>query len=273
MRTKLIVIAVTVMAGFLSGYYSDPIQGFVSKLELPELKLSRMSWFSEERRPGASSRSDIFGDQGNDVHGSITGDAAVNAVKALPAVKQMVSAAASQGYQLFFRADQPPTSEYPVWLVEVRQVYPNQIPDILFLKVDGFSGKVLDVQKAELETTGFTLASPLPASRGTGKPQVKYVYNESLKRKVRLEKYKGFEVEADRNKEVIRITVTGEELKGPREITVGTGVGDVIKKFGKANIAQRDLLIFNSIEDKHMQLHIKIAGERVSSFSMVKIFE
>lgn len=271
---KVIVMVLVIVAGFLSGYFSGPAEHFISNLEFPEFKLSKISWFSEERKSNKENRQDASDSLTAAVEGAITGDAAVNSVKALPAVKQIISSAASQGCQVIFRADQPPTEEYPVWLVELRQIYPNQIPDILFIKVDSFSGKVLDIQTEELQIAGFKLSSPLPSGSGAGRLQYKNIYNKSLKRNVRIEKYKGFEVESDRkNKEVIRITVTKDEVQGPRGLVVGAEVGDVIKKFGKANIAQEDLLIFNALDNKHIQLHIKIIGEKVSSFSMFKIFE
>ncbi len=273
MYKKIIIIAVAVVTGFLSGYFSSSIEGFISGLEFPEFKLNQISWFSIERSSDSSEDVSDTSAAANSVEGSITGEAAVNAVKALPVVKELAAYAVSRGYKVTFSADQPPTREYPVWLVELRQVYPNQIPDILFVKVDSLSGKVLDIQAQELHIAGFKISAPLPLASEAGKPQVKSVYNENLKRKVRIAKYEGFEVESDKDKEVIRITVTGQELKGPRGLTVGSDVSNVVKKFGKANIAHSDLLIFDVLGEKNIQLHVKIDNGKVASFSMIKIIE
>lgn len=272
MRKKVIIFLIVIVAGFTSGYFSGSVARYFSDMEFPDLKLGNPQ--SSSKASGAvRDQNKIWHSKGNSIKGSITPEQAINSVKSISAVQNRINTAPSRGSQVTFRTDQQPTKDYPVWLVQIRETYPNQIPDIMFVKVDASNGKILDLLSEELQVEGLKLSTPVQASlKIQGKTaKLKTVYDKVSKKRWNLYIYNGLEVKTGSDKNIAEITLTGQNVKGPRELTIGTDKSEVIKKLGKANIAQENIFIYNSLDDKKCQLHVKINDDgKVSALIIVK---
>lgn len=272
MRKKVIVFLIVIVAGFTSGYFSSTVTRFFSNMEFPSPKLAERLTPSKNTGTAAGDKNNIKDSKANLIKGSITHEQAISHVKSLPVIRNRIDLASSRGSQVTFRADQQPARDYPVWLVEIRETYPNQIPDIMFIKVDAYTGRVLDLLAEELQVEGLKLSTPAAASIKIKGKTAKYktVYDKVSKQRWHMYIYEGLQVKAGTDKKIADITLTGQDLKGPRDLTVGTDKSEVIKKLGKANIAQENVLIYNSLDDKECQLHVKLDdGGSVSELILV----
>lgn len=272
MRKKVLIFLIVIIAGFTSGYYSGAVARFFSSMEFPELKLGERLSSSKDNTAASGDKYNQKDTKANLIKGSITPEQAITSVKLMSAIRERINAASAQGSQVTFRADQQPARDYPVWLVEIRETHPNQIPDIMFIKVDAYTGKVLDLLAEDLQIEGLKLSTQLPGSfKIKGKTaRYKTVYDKVSKQRWNLYTYDGLQVKTGTDKKIVEITLTGQGLEGPRNLTLGTDKSEVIKKLGKANIAQGNILIYNSLDDKKCQLLVKLDdGGSVSEITIV----
>lgn len=276
MRKKVIIFFIVIVVGFTSGYFSGTVARFFSNMEVPDLRVGERLSLSKSSGSMVGDKRETKNTKANLIKGLITSEQAINSVRLVPAIRDRVNTASSRGSQVTFRADQQPVRDYPVWLVEIRETYPNQIPDIMFIKVDAYTGRVLDLLAEELQFEGLKVSASVPASLKIQGRAAKYktVYDKASKQRWHLYIYKGLQIKTGTDRKIAEINLTGQDLKGPRGLSIGADKSEVIKKLGKANIAQDNILIYSSMDDKKCQLHIKINDSgSVSEITIIKINE
>lgn len=282
MQKKVIIYAIVfilvALAGYTTGYFSEPVWDLIVSLasrssnnheDVPAIEEK----ISDEKKQSLNMDSKDKGKEpGKEkLTKFITEAEAVKSVKAISYIQEKSSR--STGYKTSFKAEQKPTSENPVWLIEVKEASANQIPSVLYFRIDAFSGKVLDFSKKELNIAGIDIQqNKQQVTKVIGSPvKNRIVYDKFLKQKLRILTYKGLEFTFDLRDAILKMSITSGEHTGPRGLRIGSDRNEVIKKFGKAQIAETDLLVYSSYDDQNIKLLINIHNDKVTSISVSRI--
>lgn len=268
MRKTVLMFTAVIIIGFLSGYFSEPVVSYFHEEKYRKLAFwKKGSLFNRTHVPEA--KNDL-----PTIKGTISAEDAITAVKSLPEIKKRLTDAASRRIQVSFKADQAPSRENPVWLLEMREVISGKVPDIMFFKVDAFTGAVLDLRNRELQVGGITPGLPISEVFSVLGNPVKNnrLWDAGTKKYNNIYVYRDVEIMCDSKNTVTRVSVTGSSVQGPRGIRTGIKKEEAIKKLGKAEITQDTLLIYNTMDDKSLQMHIKLdTNSNVSEISLLKI--
>jgi len=255
MLKRVILVLAVIVAGFLTGYYSEAIYDLI----WPEKGLQAVGPGSVKKSSDTGENKSITGQSSDYIS---KGDA-INAVKNFPVVEKLARVSELDGTQLIFEVDQEPTEEFPVWLVEIKERHPDKIPESRYFQVDAVTGKVLDLQTDELEISGiglFMTKREVEAALGRP-PKSSRVYDKDMKQTVRVSDYKGLEIVFDSKGGIIRLTADDPEHTGPRGIKVGDSKKDAIRMFGKAGGVPTKALVYNPAGDEQVKFSIKLDSD------------
>lgn len=264
LKWVIIVLAVAT-SGLVAGYFSQPLyEDFLTPTAAKPRKSTAVSKASPQNNtqvPHLNSNSlDSVAPKA-----FISAEKAISAVKSLPLVQEQVSESENRGTILIFKADQQPSGDYPVWHIEVKETYPDQVPDISIYKVEAFSGNILDLKNDELKIAGLELKlAKWEVTKSQGKQfKSKFLYDQILKLRAEIYDYNGLQVVFDSRHKVGLLKASSPAFQGPRGIKVGAFKKDIIKTLGKANIAQSNLLIYNSLEDNNIRFAVKLDNQDI----------
>ena len=249
-----------IIAGLVTGYFSSPIRNFIFN---PGISKPGIVSAQKTVEDGTDTAAPDF----------ISKEDAIGAVKNLPAVSRLVRVSELDGTQLVFAADQEPTDEYPVWLVEVKESRPDKLPETIYYQVDAVSGGVLDFREDELQISGLGLGmTRKEVELKQGKPSKnKKLFDKTLQQNVRVYSYPGLEVVFGSKGSVIKITASQPDYTGPKGVKTGDIKKDVIRTLGKAGTAQSDRLAYSFGEDKNLLFVVKFSNDsKVSEISIEK---
>lgn len=248
MLKKIIIVVAVIIAGLVTGYYSQPIYNLV----WPGGSTKTLGFANDKRVPGTEN-----GGVTQKAPQYISEGDAISAVKDLPLMNKLSEL---EGTKLVFAADQQPTDDYPVWTVEVKQRHTDKVPATMYFQVDALSGKVLELQKDDMKISGIgLLMTKKEVKKIQGRaPKSRSVFDRTLRQNVRIDSYAGLEILFDSRSKVIRVTVTNADYLGPRGIKVGDSKKDIIRLFGKAHTAPTNLLIYSPVDDDGMNFTVKL---------------
>lgn len=255
MLKKTLLVVAVIVVGLVLGYYYRPIYAFVWS----DGVANTVGLLKMDKEPEANSNSAAASSSAQ----YISADQAIAAVKALPFVNTLSRVSELERSSIDITTEQNPTAAYPVWLVEVKQRYSEKVPETMYVQVDAVSGEVLDLQKDELKLAGITLSMTRQEVLDIlGRaPKTKKAFDKDLGQNVRTDTYEGLAISYNNKSRVIRIKATGEERQGPRKVKIGDIKKEIISRFGKADSAPTNLLIYDPIDEKNMQLVIKFNDE------------
>lgn len=236
---KVLLIGSVIIAGLLAGYFSTPIYNLIWRPEVPKPAVVNRS-DPGPAEPGGR-------ETGNEY---ISKEAAVSAVKDFSPIETAIGLAKQNNFQLSFSADQEPDDTYPVWLVEVKEIHPERVPTVRYFQVDAVTGKVLDLQQEELKISGIGLGmSRRETASIQGKPiKTKRTYDQNRKQNIRIDSYPGLDIAFNPKEEVVKVTASRLEHRGPRGVKKGDSKEEVIKLLGRAGTVLTDLLEYRPVD-------------------------
>ncbi len=253
MLRRVILVLAVIFAGLSTGYYSEPLYDFIWPEKETKIGSGNFDKSPEKGLPAQSEQLISKGD-------------AINSVKNFPAVEKLEKVSELDGTQLIFEADQEPTQDFPVWVLEIKERHPDKLPESSYFQVDAVTGKVLNLIMDELKISGTGLSiTRKEVEEVLGRPEKSdRVYDRDMKQTVRISSYNGLKVIYDSNGRTVRLTVDNPEHPGPRGIKVGDSKTEAIRMFGKAAQAPTGFLIYNVEDDRQASLVIKLGdNERI----------
>ncbi len=253
MLKRIILLLVVMVSGLLTGYYSEPVYDFI--------------WSGREVTPagsvGVEGRKDGAGSAGETSPGYISAEEAVSAVKKISWVDNLIRVSELDGTTLAFETDREPAADYPIWLVEVTERFPDRVPETRYFQVDAGSGRVLDVQEKDLKISGIGLGMTRNEVKETaGSPgRTKRKWDNGVRQTLRTDSYEGMEVVYDKDDIVVRVAATDQGLPGPGGVEVYDSREDVLRKLGKAGTVQTNMLIYPVLGQENYKLFLDFNGE------------
>lgn len=258
MLKKTLFLVIVIVFGFGVGYFSTPIYNFIwldeggSKLKMSDIKI--------DGPPKADnvSQSEQY----------ISESRAINAVKGLPFIVKSQDAA-----DMVFAVEQKPTEGYPVWLVEVKQTYPDKIPDIMYVQVDAVSGNVLDLSKAEMNISGVGLnMTRREVEKVQGKTRkTKKLFDEALGQNVRIDNYDGLEIIYNAKGRVIKVSTQKSDFAGPKGVKTGDTKQRVLQLLGKGRTGPVSMLTYFPLDDENQLLTVKLENDTIYELSLLSV--
>lgn len=258
LRRTLLYLSV-IIVGLICGFFSEPLYGIIWDQNTTGVV----------QKPSASSENTSI--QQKEAY--ITEGEAVTAVKNLSPIREELKAAQSGGAKLTFVADQEPTDDFPIWLVEIKKRYPDKVPEARYIQVDAVTGRVLDLQYNDLQIAGVNLTTNRrEVVKTLGRPLTSKKFYDKIRRQtMRRETFKGLEVVYNSRGDVVKITFNRPDYPGPRGVKTGDAKADVVKMFGKAATAMTDLLEYRPLDNTNTWVVIKLdSNNRVAEISMEK---
>jgi len=258
LRRTLLYLSV-IIVGLICGFFSEPLYGLMWDRGVSDA--AGVQNHPPEETP--SQQNEAYISEGE----------AVTAVKNFSPVREELKAAESGGAKLSFVADQEPTTDLPIWLVEIKERYPDRVPASRYIQVDAVTGKILDMQYNDLQIAGINLtANRRDMSKSLGKPKTSKRFYDNIRRQtLRRETYNGIEIVYDSQGDVFKVTSNQPGHLGPRGVKVGDSKEDVVKMLGKATTAFTDLLEYRPLDNTKAWVVIKLDSDsKVVEISMEK---
>ncbi len=253
MLKRIMLVLVIMISGLLTGYYSEPVYELI--------------WSGRERTPaglaGAEGQKDRAGSTDDNTRKYVTAEEAVSAVKNVPWVNNLIRVSELDGTTLTFEIDREPSDDYPVWLIEVTERYPDRVPETKYFQVEAESGRALDIQEKDMKISGIGLdMTRNQAKEAGGSPQkTRRKWDNRVQQTLRTDSYEGMEVIYDKNSVVVRVTASEKDCPGPGGIVVGDSREEVIRKLGKAGAVSTNLWTYTLMDKKDYRLLLDINGE------------
>jgi hypothetical protein len=250
---RIMLVLAVMISGLLTGYYSEPVYDLL--------------WSGGERMPsglaGAEGQKDGGGNADESTPKYISAEEAVSAVKNLPWVNNLIRVSELDGTTLTFEIDREPSNDYPVWLVEVTERYPDRVPETRYFQVEAESGRALDIQEKDLKISGIGLdMTRNQAKEAGGSPQkTKRKWDNRVQQTLRTDSYDGMEIIFDKNGVVVKVTASDRGCPGPGGVEVGDSREDVLRKLGKAGTVQTNLWTYYLVDKQDYKLLLDINGE------------
>lgn len=256
---RIILYLIVIIAGLVSGFFSRPLYGFIWQDGRDSVAVMQKSPAS----PQGSAAGDVS-------ERYISEGEAITAAKQFPPVKAKIRTDFG-GTQLKFEIEQEPSGEYPIWLVEVTERFPDKIPVTGYVQVDAVSGRVLDLQFNDMKVAEIGLAAERrDVLKKLGKPQKsRKVYDKTRRQTLRVDTFPGIEIVCTEQGAVVKVTADLHEFAGPRGIKAGDPKSEVIRTFGKAATALTDLLEYRPVDNNNAWMVIKLdSGEKTVELSL-----
>ena len=254
MLKKTLVFIIVIVLGFGAGYFSSPIRNFiwpaegVGKVKMADIKI-------DGAPTGKVSQSEQY----------ISESRAINAVKGLPFLIKSQDAA-----NMAFTVEQKPSEAYPVWLVEVKQTYSDNIPDIMYVQVDALSGNVLDLSKEEMKISGTGLGlTRSEVEKVQGKTRkTKKMFDQALEQTVRIDNYDGLEIIYNTKGRVIKVSTLKPDFTGPKGVKIGDAKERVLQLLGRGRTGPTSLLTYLPLDDKKQLLTVRLENNNIYEISL-----